>query len=216
MMIAKDGLPIIRITGIIFSILLVLSIVFPNSVLIIFTFLTGGILLFHFFFFRDPEREIPQNQHAVLSPADGRVVSVEKVEENEYLKGQAWKISVFLSVFNVHVNRMPVSGKIEYVTYKKGQFLAAFNKKASELNEQSVIGIQNEGGKVLFKQIAGLIARRIIFHCKKGEEVIAGARFGMIRYGSRVDVFIPLSANIMVTRMQKVKGGITILGEFSK
>jgi phosphatidylserine decarboxylase len=213
MMIAQDGWPIIRITSIIFLIFLFLSFVFVNQILITAACLFGFLLLFHLFFFRDPEREIPQNQYAVLSPADGRVVSVEKVEEQEYFKEHVWKISIFLSVFNVHVNRMPTNGKIEYLAYKKGQFLAAFAGRASELNEQSVIGIQNANGKVLFKQIAGLIARRIIYHCEDGEEVIAGERFGMIRYGSRVDVFVPLSTNIMVSRMQRVKGGISVLGE---
>jgi phosphatidylserine decarboxylase len=215
-MIAKDGWPIIRITAVFFLIFLVLSTFFTNVFLIALTSLIGVLLLFHFFFFRDPQREIPQNQYAVLSPADGRVVSVEQVEEKEYFKEKVWKISIFLSVFNVHVNRMPVSGKIEYLRYKKGQFLAAFAARASELNEQSVIGIQNINGKVLFKQIAGLIARRIIYRCNDGDEVNAGERFGLIRYGSRVDVFLPLSANILISRMQRVKGGSSVLGEFSK
>ena len=110
---------------------------------------------------------------------------------------------------------MPVNGSVNYLTYKKGEFLAAFNKRASEFNEQSVIGIQNKFGKVLFKQIAGLIARRIIYRCNTGDQVEAGERFGLIRYGSRVEIFIPKSAKVLVSRMQKVKGGISVLGEFS-
>ena len=147
-MIAKDGWPIIRITGVAFCIFLIISIIYVNVILITVTCLIGFLVLFHLFFFRDPERKIPQNQYAILSPADGRVVSIEKVEEKEYFKENVWKISIFLSVFNVHVNRMPVSGKIEYLKYKKGQFLAAFAGRASELNEQSVIWIQNIKGKV--------------------------------------------------------------------
>jgi len=213
-MIARDGIPIIIITAVLFIIILVLSINIDSRFLEILSIVLGSILLFHFFFFRDPNRKIPDNSKAILSPADGRIVVVEEVEENEFLKERSWKISIFLSVFNVHVNRMPVGGSVDYLTYKKGEFLAAFNQRASELNEQTVIGVQNENGKILFKQIAGLIARRIIYNCTTGDQVETGERFGLIRYGSRVDIFLPLSAKVLVSRKDKVKGGISLLGEF--
>jgi phosphatidylserine decarboxylase len=117
-------------------------------------------------------------------------------------------------VFDVHVNRIPVSGTVEFVKYIKGKFLVAFADKASEENEQSIIGIQHQKGKILFKQIAGIIARRIIYHVNEGETVIAGDRFGLIRYGSRVDMFFPENVDLRVNLKDKVKGGETVIGEF--
>jgi phosphatidylserine decarboxylase len=214
-MITKDGYPIIFFTGIIFFALMLSMYLYGGTVFLIASIVTGSIFIFHFFFFRDPERQIPESENLILSPADGTVVVVEQVEENDFLKEKCWKISIFLSVFNVHVNRMPVSGKLAYVRYKSGQFLAAFNHRASDLNEQTIIGISSSRGPVLFKQIAGIIARRIIYRCEENQSVSAGERFGMIRYGSRVDVFFPLSASVKVERKDKVKGGISILGEFT-
>jgi len=213
-MITRDGYPIIMVTGTVL-LALVLTAVFSGTFWFWVTAgLVGVIFLFHFFFFRDPERDIPAGERLILSPADGKVVAIEQVEENDYLKDKSWKVSIFLSVFNVHVNRMPVTGVLESLSYKKGQFLAAFNHRASELNEQSILGVRSEFGLVLFKQIAGVIARRIVYHCKEGDRVTAGERFGMIRYGSRVDVFFPLSGSVKVAVGDRVKGGISVLGEF--
>jgi phosphatidylserine decarboxylase len=172
------------------------------------------IFIFNFYFFRDPERVIPKGKDLVLSPADGTVVLIEEVNEPYYFKEKVMRVSIFLSVFNVHVNRVPVAGIVEFVKYIKGKFLVAFADKASEENEQSIIGIRHEKGKILFKQIAGIIARRIIYNLKEGETVSAGERFGLIRYGSRVDVFFPSNATIHVKLKDKVVGGETILGEF--
>lgn len=215
-MITRDGYPIIAWTGVILLVLVIASVLYPLPALIVVAAVAGIVFIFHFFFFRDPEREIPEDERSILSPADGVVVHIGEEEESEYLKTRARKISIFLSVFNVHVNRMPVSGAIEYLDYRKGMYLAAFKEQASDLNEQSVIGVRSSYGAVLFKQIAGVIARRIVYHCRKGDTVSSGERFGMIRYGSRVDVFIPLDARLKVNLKDKVKGGLTVLGEFTQ
>ena len=150
----------------------------------------------------------------ILSPADGTVVLIEDVEEPYYFKTKVKRVSIFLSVFNVHVNRIPVNGSVDFVKYIQGKFLVAFADKASEENEQSIIGIQHEKGKILFKQIAGIIARRIIYHVEEGDTVHTGDRFGLIRYGSRVDMFFPENVELNVSLKDKVYGGETIIGEF--
>ena len=134
--------------------------------------------------------------------------------EPHFIKGEAYQISIFLSVFNVHVNRNPVSGTVEFFKYQRGKFLAAFKEDASISNEQTIIGIESPKGKVVFKQIAGLIARRIVCTLREGMKVTQGERMGMIMYGSRVDVFFPVNAKPMVQVGDKVEGGITILGKF--
>lgn len=215
-MIAKDGVKFIVYTGLVFLIFLILSIRFDS---IVFTFLaccSGFIFIFNFFFLRDPERSTPEDEDIVVSPADGTVIKIAEVDEPVYFKGRSQLISVFMSVFNVHVNRIPVDGQVEFVDYKAGQYLAAFADKASDINEQSMIGIKTSKGKVYFKQIAGLLARRIVYHVKQGDAVKKGERFGLIRYGSRLDIFLPLSAKINVQLKQKVKGGVTILAELNR
>jgi len=214
-MIAKDGLKFIIYTGFIFLILLILAVRFDIVILKILAACTGFLFVFNFFFLRDPERETPEGESLVISPADGKIIKIAEVDELVYFKGKAQLISVFMSVFNVHVNRIPVSGDVEYMDYKKGQYLAAFADKATEINEQSMIGIKCAKGQVYFKQIAGLLARRIVYHIEKGDIVQAGERFGLIRYGSRLDVYVPVSAKINVQLKQKVKSGVTILAEFN-
>ena len=150
----------------------------------------------------------------ILSPADGTVVLIEEVDEPYYFKDRVKRVSIFLSVFNVHVNRIPVKGTVEFVKYINGEFLVAFADKATAENEQSIISIRHDKGKILFKHIAGIIARRIVYHVSEGDEVEAGERFGLIRYGSRVDVFFPANTDIKVNLKDKVVGGETILGEF--
>lgn len=174
------------------------------------------IWLLILYFFRDPERSIPPDEAAVVSPADGKVVLIESVVENEFLKQEAVQISIFLSVFNVHVNRIPVSGAVRYVKYLKGEFLAAFNHAASVRNEQSIIGIETGGQKILFKQIAGLLARRIVYHVKESDSVVRGSRFGIIKFGSRMDVIVPKSVDIKVSVGDIVYGGESILAVMKK
>ncbi len=168
------------------------------------------------YFFRDPERIVPADESAVVSPADGKVVMIETVTENEFLRQEAIQISIFLSVFNVHVNRIPVTGIVRYVRYIQGEFLAAFNHAASVRNEQSIIGIETAGQKILFKQIAGLLARRIVYHVKESDPVVRGNRFGIIKFGSRVDVIVPKSVDIKVALGDIVYGGESVLAILKK
>ncbi len=215
-MIAKYGLGLVITSWLVFVTFLVIALLFKQPVVIFLTILTGIFSVFNMYFFRDPERVIPDNPRAILSPADGKVVQITEVEEKEFFKGRVTRVSIFLSVFNVHVNRIPISGKVEYFAYLPGKFLAAFNDKASEENEQTAIGIESpEGHKVMFKQIAGIIARRIVCTVREGYRVKAGEKMGMIRYGSRVDVFFPPDqVELKVQLGDRVKGGETIIGVF--
>jgi phosphatidylserine decarboxylase len=214
-MIAPDGLKIILITTLILVLLVILTLLFPVLWLRIITAGVALIFLFNFYFFRDPQRSIPTGDDLILSPADGKVVLIEEVEETEFLKEKVTRVSIFLSVFDVHVNRVPVTGMVSYLKYLEGKFFVAFADKASEENEQSIIGIEHARGKVLFKQIAGIIARRIVYHLNIGDQVSAGQRFGLIRYGSRVDVYFPKNTTIRVKLNDMVTGGETVLGEFN-
>jgi phosphatidylserine decarboxylase len=165
-------------------------------------------------FFRDPERIPPQGDHLVLSPADGKVIVVKQVHEHEFFQEPATQISIFMSPVNVHVNRSPITGTVKHVRYVKGEYFAAFEDKASEKNEQTVIGLESSKGKVLFKQIAGFLARRIVCTLKVGDRTTAGERFGMIKFGSRVDVFVPTSALLNVREGDVTVAGETVLAEF--
>lgn len=164
-------------------------------------------------FFRDPERTIPAGDKAILSPADGKIIRIESCTEERFLKGPALKVSIFMSVFNVHVNRIPLSGRIAEVAYRPGKFVSANLDKASAANEQNALLLEAAGGtKLLFVQIAGLIARRIVCWVRKGDPVERGRRFGMIRFGSRMDVYLPPNIQIQARLGQKAYGGQTILG----
>ena len=167
--------------------------------------------LFVCYFFRDPERQIPGDPDAVVSPADGRVVEIAEERAGDR---PGKRISIFLSIFDVHVNRAPVAGKIRRVEYAPGRFMAAWKDKASSENEQNLVVIETPRGEMAFKQIAGWIARRIVFWKRQGDDVAIGERVGMIRFGSRVDVWLPAEAEILVQRGQKVAGGATELARW--
>ncbi len=172
---------------------------------------SGLTLLFVLNFFRDPERAIPQETLVVVSPGDGKVVEI--VEEQDPLLDKPYRrISIFLNVFNVHVQRIPVGGRIERIRYNKGKFLNAASHKASPDNEQNAVIIDTGQHKILVKQIAGLIARRIVCWAKEGDNYSLGQRFGLIRFGSRVDLFLPLDATLEVSLGDHVSGGRSIIG----
>ena len=174
-----------------------------------FTLLT----LFVIYFFRDPERAIPPGEKAILSPADGKVVQVQPCVEERFLKGPAIKLSVFMSVFNVHVNRNPLTGRIVDSAYSRGKFIRADLNQASASNEQNALLVENaEGIRLLVVQIAGLIARRIICWVKKGDRVEKGQRFGLICFGSRLDIYLPENTALQVRLGEKTLAGQTILG----
>ena len=171
--------------------------------------ISGLLLLFTLYFFRDPERDITLNPRHILSPGDGVIVEIKEVEDD--FVGEALRITMFLSPLNVHVNRVPVGGTIRFVDYKYGAFKAAYAEDASEVNEQSVVGLENERMKIKFSQVAGALARRIINYLREGDEVSQGARYGLIKFGSRMDITFPRTARINVELKEPVRGGLTIL-----
>lgn len=215
-MITKYGYSTVTVITIISFILIVVGI-YSNNTFIKYglIILSALIMIFTINFFRDPERKTPEKEKIVVSPADGKVLFVREIEDNRFLKGKAKVVAIFMSPLNVHVNRIPISGKVEYVKYHPGQFIAAFEDKASEKNERNEIGITSEYGKVLFIQIAGFIARRIVSDLKVGDEVKIGERFGMIRFGSRVDVIVPPNWTEKVKKDDVVYAGETILFEIN-
>ena len=178
----------------------------------------GGVVvlvltLFTTFFFRDPDREISKDPRLVLSPADGKVVQVIPAPDDHPLGKGATQISIFLSIFDVHVNRSPIAGRVVAVEYHPGEFLPAFDDKASLRNEQNSVTVEGGGGRVMFKQIAGLIARRIVFKKRVADDVAAGERVGLIKFGSRVDVFLPAGVAVKVKVGDRVRGGSSVLAE---
>lgn len=173
------------------------------------------VLLFTLNFFRDPDRTPPAGSNLILAPADGKVVLIQNVTEGEFVKGDAVQVSIFMSPLNVHVNRFPISGTVGYFRYFPGEFLVAFDDKASLRNEQTHIGIEGGRVRLLFKQIAGFVARRIVAETKVGEKAVAGERFGMIKFGSRVDVIVPRGVLVKVKVGDATVAGETILAETS-
>ena len=165
-------------------------------------------------FFRSPKFAIDVNEQQVLCPADGKVVVIEEATETEYLKDKRIQLSVFMSPVNVHVNRNPISGVVKYFKYNPGKYLVAWHPKSSTENERTTVVVENsKGTAILFRQIAGAMARRIVWYVKEGDKVEQGQQFGFIKFGSRVDVFLPLGSTVKVELGQVVKGGRTVLAE---
>jgi len=177
--------------------------------------LQSGFLIFYsliLWFFRNPKRKIVIDNHLILSPADGKVLNIKQVKENEFFKDERIQISIFLSITNIHVTRFPISGKVIYNKYNPGKYLVAWHPKSSEKNERTSVVIRNNYfGDILYRQIAGAVARRIVNYAKTDLEVVQGEDSGFIKFGSRVDIFLPLNSNISVKKGQRVKGGITVL-----
>ena len=210
----KEGHRII-IASFFFTISVIISseiLIGPENIKII---LQSGFLFFYsmiLWFFRNPKRNIIIDDNVILSPADGKIVDIKEVNENEFFKDDRIKISIFLSITNIHVTRFPISGKIIYNKYHPGKYLLAWHPKSSEKNERTSVVISNNSfGNILYRQIAGAVARRIVNYAKTNLEVIQGEDSGFIKFGSRVDIFLPLNSNISVKKGQNVKGGITIL-----
>ena len=165
---------------------------------------------FYLWFFRDPQRTIPAGEGLIVSPADGVVTETVRIDTPD---GPRQRISIFLNVFDVHVNRSPIAGEVTAVHYQRGKFLNAMNQECADRNEQNIVTVRGEGMEIVFKQIAGLIARRIIFHQREGDRVERGQRVGLIKFGSRTDVILPSEAEIRVKTGQRVKGGSSIIAE---
>ena len=173
----------------------------------------AALFLFGFmlWFFRFPQRRLEKVEGAVLAPADGKIVIIEEVEEPEYFKNKRLQVSIFMSPLNVHINWMPVSGTIEYFKYHKGKYLVAFHPKSSTKNERTSVVVDTGQTKILFRQIAGFVARRIVWYIKEGDKKEQNEQFGFIKFGSRIDLYLPLDTKVDVKIGQKVRGGETII-----
>ena len=204
--IAREGVPFILLTAL-------LTVFFIGMGWKLLTFLGIFITLFIGFFFRNPKRKIPSLENIILSPADGRIIHVGEHKEDRFLKEKVLKVSIFMSLFDVHVNRAPASGKILQRSYLPGRFLVANAEKSSLLNEQNAFILETEDQlKILLIQIAGFVARRIVCYAKAGDTLRRGEIFGLIRFGSRVDLYLPASVTPIVRVGQHVKGGESIIG----
>ena len=211
-MFTKYGYTTIGIVAVITLLLITLSFFVQNNPLKVIILLTAAVILFLTLnFFRDPERKTPTQKGIIVTPADGKVIVIKQNITNSFVGENCNQISIFMSPLNVHVNRIPISGKVEHLKYYEGKFIAAFDDKASDNNERMETGIISNEGKVLFTQIAGFLARRIVNELKVGDDVTIGDRFGMIKFGSRVDIFVPGNWTPTVKLNDNVHAGETIL-----
>ena len=220
-MVAREGYAIIAIAWAVTLVIVIAVWLVPGLRTWVRVFVSIASVLcigtFAVYFFRDPQRRPPPGaDNLLLSPADGTVVAIERVHEPAYLEEEAQRISIFLSVFSVHVNRVPATGKIEFERYVSGDYLLAWHPKASERNERSELGLAHASGhRVLFKQIAGHVARRIVYHVAEGDTVQAGQRLGLIKFGSRMDVIVPYQVPLLVSIGDRVRAGESVLAHLS-
>jgi phosphatidylserine decarboxylase len=215
MTIHKEGYKSILVSTIVFAVINLLSFYFISFYLPwlswLILVLTLGLLLFLISFFRVPNRQLTKGDNMVICPADGKVVTIEEVYDEEYFKAKRLQISVFMSPANVHQNRNPVGGEVVYSQYHKGKYLVAWHPKSSTENERHSVVIRNNRGEVLVKQIAGALAKRIINYLQVGQKVDQSMEMGFIKFGSRVDILLPVDARVLVKLNEVVKGGITVL-----
>lgn len=213
----KEGYKILAAGFIILLVInIIISVIWNGNTLLKWTFLILSVMLFIFilFFFRLPARTIEPDPGLIYAPADGKVVVIEEAEEKEYFRDIRLQVSIFMSPFNMHSNRYPVSGRIKYVGYHPGHYMVAWHPKSSELNERSTIVIETQSGaEILIRQIAGAIARRIVTYAKENQEVRQGDELGFIKFGSRVDVFLPLGTEIEIPILQQVKANKSIIAK---
>jgi phosphatidylserine decarboxylase len=210
---AREGYPFIGITTLVAVAVFALAIVRRSWSLWLLALVITVLALWVAYFFRDPERSGERGQHLIVAPADGKLVMITEVDEPAFIGGRANRLSIFMNVFNVHVNRYPVDGVVKYLDYNKGRFFNAAAEKASLENEQSSVGIESGQYRILVRQIAGLIARRIVTYSSPGQHVKQGERMGIIRFGSRVDVFLPTAASLRVGVGALTTAGTTVLAE---
>ena len=219
MTIHREGYRIIAVSIFIFAAINILSFYFFNDALrwlaVSILLVSIIVLLFVILFFRVPNRSLTFSENKIVAPADGKVVVIEEVTDTEFLKDRRVQLSIFMSPVNVHLNRAPVSGTVVYNNYYKGKYLVAWHPKSSTLNERQSIVLENSNGMILIKQIAGAMAKRICNYALPGRTFKQGEEFGFIKFGSRVDVLLPLDAKIEVKLGQMVKCGITVLASFN-
>jgi phosphatidylserine decarboxylase len=214
-MIATYGLKFIAAGAVITIVLILIATMRDSSFIFAVAVLFALLTLFLTWFYRNPTRQIPPDDNLILSIADGRVLSVEEVD-NEYIGGRGRKVSIFMSVLDAHINRIPIDGKLDYVKYTPGKFFKAFVDKASEENEHTELGLSFGENKMIFKQIAGILARRIVCDPKPEQTVHKGEIFGMIHFGSRAELFLPENVEVVVKKGDHVKAGETIIGRIIK
>ncbi len=212
---AREGYPFIASTAIPAILLLCMAVILRDTVLWIVAAIVTILAISILAFFRDPEREAATGRDLVVSPADGKVMDVRVTDEPSYMHGEALRISIFLSLFDVHVNRYPVTGEVEHRTYDSGRFEPAWRASASHSNERASTGIRADGFSVLVRQIAGMAAKRIVTYAKPGDRVKQGERMGLIRFGSRVDVFMPKRAVPSVRVGDRAVGSVTVLAKLA-
>lgn len=218
MIIHREGYKTIAITALIFGLFNLLSFTFLSSSLpwlaIVLFVVTLFLFLFIISFFRIPNRALTINDGQIICPADGKVVVIEEITDEEYFKDKRIQVSIFMSPANVHVNRNPMSGEVVYNQYHKGKYLVAWHPKSSTENERWSVVTRNEHGEILYKQIAGALAKRICNYTSVGQQVKQCDEYGFIKFGSRVDVLLPLTAKVNVNLNQAVKGGVTVLASW--
>lgn len=218
MRIHKEGFPTILISTIVVAVILLLTalLIMPAYPIIGWIVALGivGLLIFILSFFRIPSRKHAEGEDLVVAPCDGTVVVIEEVEADEYFKDKRLQLSIFMSPLNVHVNRNPVSGEVLYSKYHPGKYLVAWHPKSSTENERHSVVYRQHGKEVLVKQIAGALAKRIVNYLKPGDKVLQGNEMGFIKFGSRVDLLLPVDADIKVKLNEKVKGGVTVLANW--
>lgn len=210
---AREGYPFIGIAMALAVAAFALALARRSWALWLLALVVTVLALWVAYFFRDPERTGERGAHIVVAPADGKLIMITEVDEPAFVGGKAVRLSIFMNVFNVHVNRYPVDGVVRYVHYNPGKFLNAAAEKSSLENEQSSVGIESGPNRILVRQIAGLVARRIVTYSREGDQVKQGDRMGLIRFGSRVDVFIPPSATLRVRLGELTTAGTTVLAE---
>ncbi len=212
----KEGFTIILITTLVLGAINVpLQIYFSDNIASTIVLVISLLLYLTIVqFFRHPNRNIPTGENLIIAPADGKVVVIEEVVESEYYKDKRRQVSIFMSPINVHVNRYPVSGKVAYQKYHPGKYLVAWHPKSSTENERATVVVESAKGSILFRQIAGALAKRIVCYAKEGAEAKMGAEYGFIKFGSRIDLFLPLDAEICVEMNQKTVGGETIVAKW--
>ena len=214
----KEGIPSLIITLLFIAVInAIVHFLFPGNEIIkwLIYLLSAFLLITILQFFRSPNRTILVDENKIIAPADGKVVVIEEVVESEYFKDKRRQVSIFMSPINVHINRFPIAGLVKYVKYHPGLFLVAWHPKSSTENERTTIVVQHKNGEqVLFRQIAGALARRIVYYCKENDKATQGAEFGFIKFGSRVDLLLPLSCKINVDLNAIVVGGQSVIAEF--
>ena len=214
-MVSRAGLPTIILSLFISLILVMIGLILESGWSYVLYLAAVGLSGFMLFFFRDPKRSVPENaDELLLAPADGKVITITDTNEPQYLKSDVRCISIFLSAFDVHVNRNPLSGTVEYLKYHPGKYLVAWHEKASSENERAEFGVKHpSGNRILYRQITGIMARRIVYKTKEGDQISAGERFGIMKFGSRMDILVPPDLELTISEGDKTVAGETILAK---